>query len=242
MHPYIHLYGKVIPSYGLCAVSGFVAALIVIKALSRPRRLNVEDGIYIFTLGALGAVAGAKLLYVVLSLPQIISDLPLLKADAGLFFTKYISGGLVLYGGIAGGIAAAYYTAKGYGDSLTEYSAVLLPAMAVMQSLGRVGCFMAGCCYGRNGIPVQLIEAGFDIMLAVFFAVKGKNCAFRRCAAARYVIYYASFRFVIEFFRGDAIRGHIGVLSTSQWISIVAIIASAFVIMHGRILNNVRED
>ena len=114
--------------------------------------------------------------------------------------------------------------------------------MAVIQSLGRVGCFMAGCCYGRNGIPVQLIEAGFDIMLAVFFAVKGKNCAFRRCAAARYVIYYASFRFVIEFFRGDAIRGHIGVLSTSQWISIVAIIASAFVIMHGRIRNNVRED
>ena len=54
MHPYIHLYGKVIPSYGLCAVSGFVAALIVIKALSRSRRLNVEDGIYIFTLGALG--------------------------------------------------------------------------------------------------------------------------------------------------------------------------------------------
>ncbi len=106
--------------------------------------------------------------------------------------------------------------------------------MPLFHAFGRVGCFLAGCCYGKklertitilNGIrleriPIQLIEAIFEFLLFIILTVirkKDDNVNILRI----YLMSYSAFRFLDEFFRGDEIRGIFFGLSTAQWISLV---------------------
>ena len=123
--------------------------------------------------------------------------------------------------------------------SFIKYFDIVLPSVAIAQACGRIGCFLAGCCYGRetdsfigitfhnsdfapNGVPLyptQLFSsAGCFIIAFVLFAYLKKD---RKpgSTGALYLIMYSIGRSVIEIFRNDY-RGAIGVLSTSQFISI----------------------
>ena len=244
MYPYINLFGRVIPSYGLMGALGFILGLFYILLFSKRFGLKRDDGIYIFTLGSVGALIGAKLLYLLISLPNIIKDLPLLKENFSLFFSKYISGGLVFYGGLVGGIVGAVLTAKYFGLSLKKHFPVLVPALIVLSAMGRVGCFLTGCCYGvhtdsfigvhfpQGGIapsgisliPVQLIEAFADLLLFLFIVWVTSRENLKDYSLYLYIIIYAIIRFVLEFYRGDIVRGFFFGLSTSQWISLAAIV------------------
>ena len=114
----------------------------------------------------------------------------------------------------------------------------LMPAMALAQAIGRVGCFVGGCCYGFacdfgvsyppgslpyselgpvKVFPVQIVEAG--CLLVLFFVCLQVAFRFR---AAVYMLGVGLIRFVLEFFRGD-IRGTlfgIQALSPQQILSI----------------------
>ena len=128
---------------------------------------------------------------------------------------------------------------------------LILPSVALAQGFGRIGCFLAGCCYGvetdsafsvtfhdsayaPNGValfPSQLVSSGLDfIHFAVLCVIAKKNKTPGRIGAL-YLIFYSIGRFCIEFFRGDLLRGSVGTLSTSQFISIFVAIAGA--IMYG---------
>ena len=123
------------------------------------------------------------------------------------------------------------------------YFDLVMPAVSFAQGFGRFGCFFAGCCYGRetdawygitfhnssfapNGvklIPTQLISSAGDFLicaLLLWFASKKPKTG--RVAAA-YLVLYGIGRFAVEFLRNDY-RGSVGVLSTSQLISIGAVI------------------
>ncbi|MNT22111.1 Prolipoprotein diacylglyceryl transferase [compost metagenome] len=122
-----------------------------------------------------------------------------------------------------------------------QYFDLIIPSVALAQGFGRIGCFLAGCCYGQETsswfgvvfpensfapsgvalIPTQLISSGLDFLLffvLVFFARKKKV---HGQVAALYLLLYSAGRFVLEFYRGDIIRGNVGVLSTSQFIAII---------------------
>ena len=157
--------------------------------------------------------------------------------------------GMVFYGGMLGGILGIYLFCRPsskrplLGDYLDIYS-VGIPLFHVF---GRIGCFFGGCCYGRESswgivvhgntvvpevndvvrIPTALIESGcnlfifFIMMYAYLRVTKNNGSNYRGRLLLVYFLIYPPVRFVIEFFRGDAIRGIWWGLSTSQWISIV---------------------
>ena len=123
---------------------------------------------------------------------------------------------------------------------------LLVPALALVAALGRVGCFCAGCCYGVECVspvsvvfpaaslaappgvprlPVQLFEAA--VQLALFLALLWFTARPRRTrfAAEFYLACYCPARFVLEFFRGDVARGALWGLSTSQWLSAAGFLA-----------------
>jgi phosphatidylglycerol:prolipoprotein diacylglycerol transferase len=130
-----------------------------------------------------------------------------------------------------------------------------MPSIALAQAFGRLGCFLAGCCYGMetesrfslvfpensyapSGVhlfPAQPISSALNFLnffALIFFAKRVKADG---QVAALYLIFYSVGRFIIEFFRGDIERGSIGVLSTSQFISIfIFIIGMAIFIIRGR--------
>jgi phosphatidylglycerol:prolipoprotein diacylglycerol transferase len=117
----------------------------------------------------------------------------------------------------------------------------MAPGIALGQTLGRIGCFFAGCCYGaechlpwavtftsprslaRLGIPLhptQLYEAALNLSIFGFlYFFLGPRRKFEGQVFGAYVLLYPAARFFVEFFRDDP-RGSVGVLSTSQMLSV----------------------
>ena len=114
-----------------------------------------------------------------------------------------------------------------------------MPGVALAQGLGRVGCFLAGCCYGRPAgscwgvvfpagsmapagvrlIPTQLYSAAGDVLLCLTLLIYDRKKHADGGVLALYLTLYSIGRFLIEFLRNDA-RGSVGVLSASQFIGL----------------------
>ncbi|MBO4678091.1 MAG: prolipoprotein diacylglyceryl transferase, partial [Lachnospiraceae bacterium] len=158
------------------------------------------------------------------------------------------SSGFVVYGGITGGIFAVFVYAKMKKVSFVDYLDLVLPAVALAQAFGRIGCFFAGCCYGRetdscigvtfhnslyapNGvklIPTQLISSAADLLHMAILLFIAKRTQKKGTVSACYIIFYSVGRFFIEMLRNDD-RGSVGSLSTSQFYGIFSLILGVVV-------------
>lgn len=235
----IVFFGRTIPMYGVLGVTGALFGMLYILLRAPKFGADRENAVYIYVLGAVGAMIGAKLLFILVEIPDILRALESGTAKPSEIILSLANGGMVFYGGLIGGILAAWWCAKIIKTKLTDYLILLVPALALAHSIARIGCFSAGCCYGAetsswightytnsltapNGVPllpIQLIEA-FGVFLIFIFLVWYTSSPKREhYTLAMYIILYAPMRFILEFFRGDSLRGFILGLSTSQWIS-----------------------
>ncbi len=228
--------------YGLMIALGVIAAYLVGEYRAKKYRLDPDRILTIVIWALLGGFLGSKLLYILTQLDEIMKN-PGLLMD--------LSDGFVVYGGIIGGILAAMVYCRVKKLPFFQYFDLLIPSVALAQGFGRIGCFLAGCCYGRetscpigivfhdsayapNGvslIPTQLISSGLDFLhflVLIWFAKRKKGDG---QVAGLYLICYSVGRFILEFFRGDLIRGSVGTLSTSQFISIFACIAGVILVV-----------
>ncbi len=226
----IHIGPVTFHMYGLMIAIGFLAALFIVLKRGKKKGLS-EDTIYgIFYCAIIGGLLGCRILYYIVEIPHIIND-PSILWD--------FKNGYVVYGGIIGGILAALiYVTRIRKENFGPYFDVVMPAVAIAQGFGRIGCFCAGCCYGAetnsafhvvfshsdfapNGvqlIPTQLMSSVGDFLIGLLLIYySGKTKVVYR-TASMYLILYGIGRFIIEFFRGDY-RGSIGIFSTSQIIS-----------------------
>lgn len=145
----------------------------------------------------------------------------------------WMGGGFVFYGGFIGGVLYLLLF-KLFDRKLSlELLWPMLPALSIGHAIGRIGCFLAGCCYGKPttwawGIflhnhyrhPTQLIEAIGLLWLGIYL-MRSRVSKLR--LLANYLWMYGLLRFAVEALRGDDIRGHWGILSPSQWISLFLI-------------------
>ena len=119
MAPYLVLFGRAFPTYSLLALAGAAAAWGYFHWRLRRRGENPGRTEQAFLWGVLGALVGAKLLYL---LPQLAADLPLLGQDPALFSARYLTGGFVFYGGLLGALGCLLYTSlKGTGSPFLCY-------------------------------------------------------------------------------------------------------------------------
>lgn len=222
-----------IHGYGLMIGIGILCALFCGLRLAKKKGL-VADEIYNLTiLCAISGFACGKILYCIVEWRVFVNDpLAVLGSD-----------GFVVYGGIIGATLFSGLYCRIRRLDFFKYFDVVLPAVAVAQGFGRIGCFLAGCCYGKetdsfigvvfthsdyapNGVPLyptQLLSSvGCFLMAAVLFIYLRKE---RKpgSAGSLYLIIYSIGRSLIEFLRGD-LRGTVGILSTSQFISIFVLI------------------
>ena len=147
----------------------------------------------------------------------------------------WLGGGFVFYGGLLFGMLFIIFYSLFVDKTLKgEKLIILLPALTFGHAIGRIGCLLAGCCYGKETssalsihlhdafrYPVQLYEA---FLLVVLGAVITK-LIFKKIKhdliISLYFIYYSVMRFILEFFRGDLVRGmFFDLLSTSQIVSV----------------------
>jgi len=237
----------VIHSYGFLLALAFTAGLYVSARAAEREHLEsakiYDLGLYI----ALSSLLGAKLLMFVTEFDYYSQN------PSEIFSLSTLRSGGVYYGGfiLAVVVAIAYTRAKRL--PLWKVTDVFSPGIALGQSIGRVGCFAAGCCYGKPahsflgvtftnpysnqavGVPLwvplhptQLYEAAANLVICSILWLKLRRKKFDGQVFVLYLTLYSLARFTIEFFRGDPDRGFLlgGLLSTSQFISVILIIAA----------------
>jgi len=244
MHLYLNLFGLAIPSYGLLIAAGVLLANVIAVFVLKKASLSFNDLLILEAYCFLGAFLGAKLVYLAVSFREI--DWGSIRDFASL--NRLMQGGFVFYGGLIGGLLAAFAAGRLHKIRTMEYLRAIAFLIPFGHGIGRIGCYMAGCCYGipYDGpgavifpegsfaipgvklFPVQLVEAALlmAISLLIFALQRKRNW---RYTVETYLAAYGVVRFVLEFFRYDEARGGVGGLSTSQWISILLIAAVAVV-------------
>lgn len=235
-----NLFGTFIPYYGFFITCGIICAFLLGLFLCKKEKINSDDFLIICSYIAAFGIFGAKLLYIIVSFKSI--DFTLVFSSMKNF-NLFIGSGFVFYGGLLGGLFALYFTKKVHKINVSEYIKIITPCLGLAHCFGRIGCYMAGCCYGKETaghiyriyknsiiapnhvrlLPVQLFEAVFVFILALIMLV----LLWKKIKINLPLVYlssYSIFRFIIEFFRGDIERGKLGGLSTSQIISLCLLI------------------
>jgi len=243
MLPYLEILGRAIPMYWLCGLAGLLlaGALAMLRQRGGRFRTPADDTLHLLLLCPVGAMLGAKAF-------QVIGFLFKHAAHPGFWTLKawlgVLSGGGVFYGGLIGALAAMLLYIRKYGLDVWDAADLLTPSIPLFHAFGRLGCFCAGCCYGRgaawgvafthslsapNGVPlvpVQLFEAGFNLLVLAALLLLRPERKRPGTLLPLYLLAYAAGRFALEFLRGDASRG-VFLLSTSQWISLALLPAAA---------------
>lgn len=243
MYPYLNIFGSQISMYSLSAVTGLLISGFTACKLSKRRNILYIDTIMFLLFSFIGVYFGGIILYALTQWQYISALFRNFSAiwNDGMFlpFLTVIFGGSVFYGGLLGGIAAGVLYLKVTKQSLGDFSDLAAAAAPLFHAFGRIGCFLGGCCYGiesdigfvyenalvesANGVrrfPVQLAESAFEFLLfalILFMFIKGIQ---KHRLFLWYLFIYSIGRFILEFFRGDEYRGFVGVLSTSQFISV----------------------
>lgn len=240
MLPVITIFGYPIATYSLLIFLGILlGAVIVIYYFAKFNNISKEDAFFAILYSIIGVGIGAKLLYIITNIPFLIQNASQLNIAETIF--QMLQGGFVFYGGLLGGILGILIYAKQFKGSFSSLLLSIVPAIPLVHTVGRIGCLCAGCCYGMeyhgfgaitfnsspfapNGVslfPTQIIEAICN--LAIFFVLLAsyKKWVGTYKTLGLYFILYSIVRFILEFFRGDLVRGIYFGLSTSQWISIV---------------------
>lgn len=246
MHPILLRFADLtLHTYGFLLAAGFLLALVV--ALKEARRTGLDSNL-IMDLAVcilIGALAGSRLFYVLGNWSEFREN----PVDA----VKFWQGGLVFYGGLIFAFVIAFWYVRKYRLNFSRLADLVAPSIAIGQTLGRLGCFSAGCCYGAPtkvpwacifrdegslaplGVPLhptQIYEsaATLGIFLVLIFMRRRKR--FQGKLFWYYLLFYSVARFVIEFYRGDP-RGWAvpGVLSTAQAIGIPAVLLALFMLL-----------
>lgn len=240
MYPYFDIFGRKIGTYGLCMILGFLLVGVLALRRGKPQGLCAED-IFIVAATALGGalvVGGSLYIAVTYSFSEILAFI-----RQGDF--RFLSGGIVFYGGLIGGVLGALLGIRMAKSDLHTVEHCVVPFIPLGHAVGRIGCVMAGCCYGfeyegpfalhypnavtgvpadQGYFPVQLLEALLNAGICILLLFLGKRVKRKFGLLAWYLVFYAITRFFLEMLRGDTIRGVWNGLSTSQYISIVLLI------------------
>jgi phosphatidylglycerol:prolipoprotein diacylglycerol transferase len=242
MHPILfEAGGLTIYSYGVLLAAAYLLGLqfALMRARSRglPSQQVMDLGIWII----ISALVGAKLLLLIVDFNQFTAnprDLLSLARSGGVF-----------YGGLIAAVAVALIYLRRHHLPLWTTTDVFAPGIALGHIVGRLGCLLAGCCFGKPtsvpwaitfsdpaamanvgtplGVPLhptQLYEAGAEALILAFLLLfERRGRPFPGRTFWSYMLMYGVSRFIIEFYRGDPRGMAFDALSTSQFVSVLLV-------------------
>jgi phosphatidylglycerol:prolipoprotein diacylglycerol transferase len=234
-----------IPTYGILAAAGLILGLLITVRLARRDGLNEERIWNLGVLVILAGIVGAKILLVINEWDFYSQNL------RTLFSFHMLQAGGVWYGGLLGGIFAGLAYVWYHKIPVMKAWDVFTPGISFGHALGRLGCFAAGCCYGKPtdlpwgvtftnplanklvgtplGVslhPTQLYEFLTEMSIFALLIWLYPRRQFTGQVTALYLFLYGAARFFLEFLRDDPERGSVfgGVMTTTQLISIFLVL------------------
>lgn len=248
MLPYIYIFGRTIPMYGVCILLGLFVAGFNMVLECKKKNLVWENALIAVAVGLGFGFFGAKILYIAVTFTfkEFVYIIQQGKLDA------IINGGFVFYGGLVCGVLGAFLGVRIAKCNMRDYENVLIKTVPLAHGFGRIGCLCSGCCYGKPTssalhivftnpasnaplgvalIPVQIYESAFNFVLFFLLVAIDKKYPGNRILLPVYIIAYSVERFIIEYFRYDAARGFLMGFSTSQWISAALFVIGAVMLL-----------
>jgi phosphatidylglycerol:prolipoprotein diacylglycerol transferase len=247
MHPVLIDIGPItIYSYGFFVATAILLALGIAyreaKQQGLPHRIVPDLGFYLI----LSAIVGARILYVLLRLEYFL--------DHPLEILQFWKGGLVFSGGAVLAIAVGWLYLRRQGQSFAAWADAFAPGIAAGQAWGRIGCFMAGCCYGKVCYlpwavsfespgtlapthvplhPTQIYHSVAGVITFVLLMTLGKRLQRKGQTFALFLVLYGLFRISIEFYRASHSEVLLG-MSVTQWLSAGLLLAGAVILFRPR--------
>lgn len=226
-------------SYGLMIAIGILVASYIFIRGSKEKGYDEDKLFNLIIVAVISGILGGKLLFIIVEFKNIIEN-PSMLLDFG--------NGFVIYGAIILGVVGIYLYSRKNKWNIYELLDSAAPGVAIAQGFGRIGCFLAGCCYGSettlpigvvfpeeslapSGVmlhPTQIYSSIFDFLLGFFLLWYTKKSKAEGRVVSIYVIVYSIGRFFIEFLRNDP-RGNVMMLSTSQFIAIITLLIGIYI-------------
>jgi phosphatidylglycerol:prolipoprotein diacylglycerol transferase len=254
MHPILfHVGSHWVPSYAFVVLAAMLVAFALVPRSARHNGMDPEAATNTYFIVVLVGIVGARLLHIVLSIPEI-------QRNPRYAWTILVSGG-VWYGGVLAGLVAGAWCARRFSVPYPILVDTAAMPVVVGGGLGRMACFLSGCCYGSPTSlpwavtftdpiahrlhadlpdvpihPVQLYEMAGALAIAVVldrFAAKPHRPG---SVALLWIVLYGILRVAVECFRGDVVRGtFFGVVSTSQIIGVATVAVALALLLRRRV-------
>lgn len=249
MHPILFTFpqfipllgGKSIHVYGLMIALGFLIGMWWIKRESKRVGVDPQKSLDLAFYTIIAGLIGSRIFYVFQTAPNFWDD--------PLVFFRIWEGGLVFQGGVIGAMIVGIWLVKKNKMPYFTMADIFAPALAFGHGLGRIGCFFAGCCHGKEcppdfplrvifpdiaqgiapaGVPLyptQLMEVVGEAIIVTILLTYRKKKKFNGAVILLYLILYSVLRIGVEYFRGDTSRGFIiePYLSNGQFFALVLI-------------------
>jgi len=237
MHPILFKIGPLtIHTYGVLVAAGFLLGLALAVKQARKEGIPSERIVDLGFYALLSALIGSRLFFILINASHYIKN--------PLEIFKIWEGGLVFYGGLLFAVPTVLWYVKKNALGIWNVADLFAPSIAIGHAIGRLGCFFAGCCYGKPaeglpwaitftdpqslaiiGVPLhptQLYESLGEFINFLILITLRRHKSFNGQLFMIYILLYSVLRFIIEFYRGDVARGFItSQLSFSQGISIL---------------------
>jgi len=249
MYPILFQFGSFkIYAYGFFIAVGFIVALVFAVRRARREGIPFENIVDLFFYTVLSAFLGARILFVLINFGD--------YRQSPLNIFRLWEGGLVFYGGLIPAVVVAFLYMRRHRLPVWKLADLISPLIALGLFFGRIGCFLAGCCYGKEtslpwGVvfknpeslallnvplhPTQLYDAANGLAIFLFLNWMEKRKTFDGQIFWLFLLLYSITRFLIEMVRGDP-RGFLfgELLSTSQAVGVMLAIFSLFMLFYMR--------
>jgi phosphatidylglycerol:prolipoprotein diacylglycerol transferase len=252
MHPQLlRLEFFTIHSYGLLVALAFLVGLQVAAKLARRAGLDPDAVSSVAIASAIGGIVGAKLFL-------IFNDFSYYRENPRQIFSlATLQAAGVFYGGLLVALAVAFWQMRRRQLQALPSADVFAPAAALGLAFGRVGCFLAGCCWGKPtslpwavtfsdpaarelvGVPLgtplhptQLYEAAAEALIFLILWRRFFQPHREGAILGLYLVLYSCFRFLVEFLRDPAQRSFPfgGALSSTQWVAAVLVALGVYLL------------
>jgi len=241
MLPYLFtIFGVHFPTYGLLVAIAFLLALALTAKLARRNNLDSETVLNLGIYCAMAGIAGAKLMMILVDLPEYLRD------PRMLFSLSTLQAAGIFYGGLLAALIVAWFYMRRKHLPMLATADVLAPGIALGHAIGRLGCFAAGCCWGAQcslpwavtftrpeahelvgvplGVPLHPTQLYESIAEAVIFLILYFRIAKPHRPGAiigLYLVLYSTVRFFDDFLRDPQQPNPFGgPFNTAQWISL----------------------
>lgn len=225
MYPLICRIGPVnIYSWGLMVALGSLAALFAGLRYGAKEGIKSETMLDFFVYMVISAAIGARLFYVIAFFSKFRDDL------ISVFYVN--QGGLVFLGGLCGVLITALVYVKYHKIDLLQLLDALSPGTMLGYAIGRIGCYLNGCCYGIKlfGIeqPTQIYSSVSGLIIFFLLARLYANKKYDGHIFLLALFLYSLYRFLLEFLRYNPI--HILIFTPNQLLAVLMLIVSAFIL------------